>query len=263
MTEMNEILQKLSIYPQVVAIAIGGSRATNRFDAASDYDVYIYLNEDLPLEARKAVLEPECSHTELGNHYWEPEDNGTLQNGVDFDLCYRNITEFEQWVKDVVIDHHPRNCYTTCFWHNLMICKIIYEKDSALTTLKKRYNIPYPIELKQAIITHHKNLLHGCLPSYDTQIKKAAKREDLISVNHRVTEFLATYFDLLFALNEVLNPGEKRMHTIAKEMCSKLPEHFDENLSLLFQTMYSGEVSKAVDQIVEAVFDLCEKETNQ
>ena len=46
------------------------------------------------------------------------------------------------------------------------------------------------------------NLLSGMLPSFDTQIKKAEKRRDLVSVNHRVTEFLASYFDILFALNE-------------------------------------------------------------
>ena len=57
-------------------------------------------------------------------------------------------------------------------------------------------------------------LLSGMLPSFDAQIEKAENRKDFVSVNHRVTEFLASYFDIIFALNEMTHPGEKRMQSI-------------------------------------------------
>lgn len=262
MSEMNEILHKLSTYPEVEAIAIGGSRATNRYDAASDYDVYIYLVGELSIESRKAILAPECRRLELGNHYWELEDNGTLHSGIDFDLVYRNLSDFENDIRDVVIHAHPRNSYTTCFWNNLLTCRIIHERNHALSRLKERYQLPYPEELRQAILRNNLNLLHGCIPSYDMQIKKALQRGDLVSVNHRVTEFLATYFDLLFALNRVLHPGEKRMVQIAKETCTMLPYRFEENLQRLFQTMYTEDMMQVLNDMINAVFDLCEKENH-
>ena len=69
--------------------------------------------------------------------------------------------------------------------------------------------------------------------SYYEQIEKAVKRGDVNSVNHRVTAFLASYFDVLFAVNELLHPGEKRLVQYCKNNCKILPEKFEENIEAL------------------------------
>ena len=79
------------------------------------------------------------------------------------------------------------------------------------------------------------------MPAYPKQIKKAVERKDFVSINHRITEFLASYFDLLFAINEVTHPGEKRLIQFCKKQCKILPENFEENLNSLFSHMYSEE----------------------
>ncbi len=264
MNEMNRILLKLSTYPEVDAIAIGGSRATNRYDDSSDYDVYVYLNHDLREEIRTRILAPECSHLEIGNHFWELEDNGTLNCGTDFDIVYRDSNAFTEEVADVVERNRLHNSYTTCFWHNLMTCQIIHERNEMLSNLKKRFKVAYPKKLKLEIIKNHTRLLHGNTPSYDMQIKKAMMRDDYVSINHRVTEFLATYFDLLFALNETYNPGEKRLASIAKATCSKLPKDFETDMEQLFAHMYSKEVGGIIDRMVASMLELVREEmTNE
>ena len=82
------------------------------------------------------------------------------------------------------------------------------------------------------------------------QIKKAEDRGDFVSVNHRVTEFLASYFDIIFALNEMTHPGEKRMQSICSSECKILPNHFDENLNMLFGRMFRDNISLVINDMV-------------
>jgi len=82
------------------------------------------------------------------------------------------------------------------------------------------------------------------------QIRKAVKRGDFVSVNHRVTEFLASYFDVIFALNEMTHPGEKRMQHICSKECKILPNHFDRNLDRLFDGMFHSDIAPVIDDMV-------------
>ena len=50
---VNEIFEKLSALPQVEAIALGGSRANGVFDEKSDYDVYVYVTDNIDNGVRK------------------------------------------------------------------------------------------------------------------------------------------------------------------------------------------------------------------
>jgi len=176
---------------------------------------------------------------EIGNHFWELEDNCTLKNGIDMDILYRNLENFSDDVASVVEQCNPRNGYTTCMWHNLITCKILYDRDGRLAAAKSRFDIPYPARLKENIIRRNQQLLRNTMPSYSEQIKKAAGRNDLVSINHRVSAFLESYFDILFALNEKTHPGEKRLMSLAAECCPVLPEKFEENLRALFRHMFT------------------------
>ena len=72
------------------------------------------------------------------------------------------------------------------------------------------------------------------------QIKKAVQRGDLVSVNHRVAAFLASYFDILFALNRVLHPGEKRLLDLAETLCSQRPVDLHEQITRLLNAAGTG-----------------------
>ena len=85
------------------------------------------------------------------------------------------------------------------------------------------------------------------------QIKKSENRGDLVSINHRVTEFLASYFDIIFALTEMTHPGEKRMQSICSKECKILPKNFDENLNKLFEGMFCDKISPIIKDMVDEI----------
>lgn len=68
------------------AIALGGLRTGECFDEKSDYDVYLYCTKHIEEERRKELLSRYCSIMEIGNHFWEYEDNCRLNNGMDMDI---------------------------------------------------------------------------------------------------------------------------------------------------------------------------------
>ncbi len=257
MINIEKLFEEFSHISQVEAIALGGSRATGRNDEKSDYDVYVYLSDCVDEDIRKNILEKYCRYMEIGNSFWELEDDVTLKDGIDMDIIYRNVIDFEKMVSSVVDDCVAWNGYTTCMWHNLITSKIVYDKNGKLRELQAKYTKPYPKKLKDNIISNNMKLLSGMLPSFDVQIEKAENRKDFVSVNHRVTEFLASYFDIIFALNEMTHPGEKRMQSICSRECEILPNNFDKNLDRLFDRMFCESISPIIKDMVEEIIKIC------
>lgn len=251
--KVEELFNELSELPQVNAIALGGSRAGEVYDEKSDYDVYLYVSEIPSEELRRPILEKYCEYMELGNHFWEFEDNCRLKNGIDIDILYRDINAIERDLVSVVEECNAHNGYTTCIWHNVKTCKVLYDKDGGLTALKQRFNVSYPAKLKENIIKNNMKLLHDKMPAYDAQILKAVNRRDLNSISHRTAAFMESYFDIIFALNELTHPGEKRMVSLCKKECKILPADFEENIEKLFKDLYYNfdEIEGDLKRIVE------------
>ena len=97
------------------------------------------------------------------------------------------------------------------------------------------------------------------MPAYPKQIIKAVQRNDFVSINHRITEFLASYFDLLFAINKVTHPGEKRLVQLCNKQCKILPENFEESLNLIFSYMYSEENQSLLMNDIENIVNNIKK----
>lgn len=93
------------------------------------------------------------------------------------------------------------------------------------------------------------------MPAYYFQIEKAVKRNDYISINHRVAALLASYFDILFAINEMPHPGEKKLVKILKEKGARLPFDMEKNINDLLSSICGFDkriliqVNKLVDNL--------------
>ena len=250
-----ELISALSQLDAVEAIALGGSRATDHYDEKSDYDVYLYCTGPVEESLRREILSRYCAYIEIGNAFWELEDNCKLKNGIDIDILYRDLDAFTADVAAVVEQHQARNGYTTCMWHNLLHSKILFDRNGRLAAAKARFDVPYPEQLQENIIFRNYKLLQASMPAYRVQISKAIRRQDLVSMNHRVAAFMESYFDILFAVNRLTHPGEKRLMALCKERCQILPDRFEENLYNLFYHLYAapdrvdGDIASLVGQL--------------
>lgn len=256
---IEDIYNKFRMLDETEALALGGSRAAGRSDSKSDYDLYVYVTKDIEYSRRKELLAPYCSVMEIGNTYWENEDNVVLKDGVPADIIYRKIEDLERYISYVYDECNAMNGYTTCFLDNIKKCDIIFDKTGRFTALKEKCMGEYPQKLKKAIIDRNMKLLHGYLPSYDKQITKAYERHDFVSINHRVTGFLESYFDIIFALNEMTHPGEKRLIQICKSECKILPEKFESNIIGLFEYMFKYDVSDILESMVDELNKVIDK----
>ncbi len=221
--------------PQVESVALAGSlgSGTGTSDSASDIDLYIYTRGEIPLADRSAIVERSggASRSSLNLNYWGPGDEWLHKpSDIEIDLVYFDTSWMENQISSVIEKHQASMGYTTCFWHTIHQSLILFDRHDWIENLQKKCRVEYPEALRRNIITLNHPVLRGIIPSYAYQIEKAAKRRDLVSINHRTAALLASYFDILFALNRCLHPGEKRMVEFALNNCKLLPTNMEADI---------------------------------
>lgn len=246
-----DILNEFENFAQVKAIALGGSGTAKTSDNISDIDIYIFTETDIQVELREEIIKKYSSKYEAGGEYFGQGDEFFVDKlNKQLDVMYWNINWFENTVKNVWEKYYPSNGYTTAFLFTLNNFEIIYDKNNWLKNLQKSIQTDYPDELRQNIIKRNIMLLKDKpFASYYEQIEKAIKRKDFVSINHRISAFLASYFDIIFAINKLLHPGEKRLIQYAKNNCKILPQNFEENIEKLL-TAKSTEILTVLDNII-------------
>lgn len=250
--DLKIILDEYKHFPQVKAIAIGGSSTANTSDNISDTDIYIFVSENIPVEQRLELTKKYSTNYEVGGEYFGSGDEYFADSlNRQLDVMFWNINWFKDVITNVWQKHYPSNGYTTCFLFTLSNFDIIYDPDNFLKNLRDKISTPYPKELKKNIIKRNMMLLKDKpFASYYEQIAKALKRNDIVSINHRIAAFTASYFDIIFARNELLHPGEKRLIQYAKDNCKILPDKFEENLSDLLNCP-KDDILKILDNIIK------------
>ena len=233
---INRIINEYRDFRQVMAIAIGGSSSAKTSDKMSDVDVYVFVEHDIPVSEREILVKKYSTNYEVGGEYFGSGDEFLADAlGIQLDVMYWNTNWFEETVKNVWEKHYPSNGYTTCFLYTLKNLDIKYDPSDWLKNLQNKLNTPYPEELQNNIIKRNMMLMKDKpFASYYEQIEKAIMRNDENSINHRISAFMASYFDVIFAKNKQLHPGEKRLIQFAIKNCSILPDNFEENISKLF-----------------------------
>jgi hypothetical protein len=234
---IDAIINEFMNFSRVRAIALGGSNSAKTSDKMSDIDIYVFVESDIPVSAKENLIKKYSTKYEAGGEYFGSGDEFFVDElGQQLDVMFWNVDWFEETVKNVWEKHYPSNGYSTCFLYTLKNFDIKYDKNLWLKNMQDKLKTPYPKALQDNIIRRNMMLIKDKpFASYLEQIEKAVKRGDENSVNHRISAFMASYFDIIFAKNELLHPGEKRLVQFALNNCNILPEDFEQNITKLFK----------------------------
>ncbi|MBB3396057.1 nucleotidyltransferase domain-containing protein [Rhizobium sp. BK060] len=220
----------------VLAVALGGSTATGYGDRESDIDIYVYANGGVDLEFRAELAAKHDRFAEIGNTAFEDGDEWIHSgSGTHVDVMFRDPRWLEDEVARTLKECAARTGYSTCICHNVSTSIVLFDRDAWYEQIKLLTDSPYPAALRSAIIDKNYPLLRQKLGSFKHQIVLAASRADRVSVNHRSAAFLSSYFDVLFALNHVYHPGEKRLLQIASHLDVR-PSDLIESVESLLST---------------------------
>ena len=251
-TVAGRVAKGFASLPQVEAVALAGSLTSEFSDTDSDVDLYVYVTADIPL-AERAAIAAGSSHAEIGNATWEPGDEWVdAATWTRIDVMFRHVRWIEEQLDRVLVQHQASAGYSTCFWHNVLHSKALFDRVGWFAGLQIRAHQAYPNQLRQAIINKNLPLLRRNQSSYLHQIELAVKRNDPVSVNHRVAALLASYFDLLFAVNKLPHPGEKRMLQHAAR-CPKVPRDMERQVRAALTPVSYGEVVALVNKLLDGL----------
>ncbi|HAM62149.1 MAG: hypothetical protein A2Y20_02280 [Firmicutes bacterium GWF2_51_9] len=253
-THLESITEELSKIRGVRLIMLGGSRATGKMDNKSDIDLYVYTDEPIPLSLREEILAKHFDYLELANSFWEEEDDGILTDGIELEIIYRKTSFIDEVYEAAYVHPRANFGYSTCMIHNLQTSLILFDDATSIQELRGKYK-GYPEELREAILKKNGLLISNRMPSLSFQLTKAIRRKDLISIQHRTTEYLAMYFDVLFAANRRFHPGEKRLLE-AMDTFESMPTNAKQDIGRLLKVN-----TMPVDEAVSLV-DVISKEMN-
>jgi predicted nucleotidyltransferase len=245
-----EIAAQFAKLDRVEAVTLGGSLATGRASAGSDIDLYVYFSEPIPLEARARIIEPRSSQMKLDAPYWGTEDYWIeKESGMMVEAMYESDWPVD-YLKDMFTNTRAHMGFTTSTWHSLAKSKVLFDRNGWFASVQKIADVSYPDSLVAAIIRKNFPLLRGSLIKHPKQLALAIARNDVIHIHHRIDMILACYFDIVFALNRRLHPGDKRMLDYALDFVH-IPEGMLEDITGLLTDKDLTKIKDRVDQLID------------
>ena len=251
-----KIAERFASIREVEAVALAGSQTSRFADQLSDVDLYVYASEIIGQSLRAEVAR-DARRAEIGNSFWEPGDEWIDgETGISVDVMFRTTPWIEDQLDRVLRRHEASVGYSTCFWYNVRNSQSLFDRTGWFKQIQARANQAYPDQLKRAIVAKNYPVLRTNMSSYLHQIERALERSDAVSVNHRVAALLASYFDIVFAVNEQPHPGEKRLLQFAQALCPRLPTGMSERVQSLLSPLPAGDVVGKANTMLDGLDDL-------
>lgn len=223
-------------------VALGGSRAKGCDDAHSDLDLYIFADAVLPTRAREALLDS-ALHDPTDITSWGG-DEPFVQCGTDFRVA---TTRIEWWFRSIdYVSARVDQCgrgelrreyagWTVMGFSNHVLLsdlhsmRILSDPFGVLAAWQAAAR-EYPEPLRRAILERF--MSEARFWPENPHYESAVRRADLLYVSGIVQQVLHALIQVVFALNRVYFPGEKKL-TSALAALPIRPDEFEARLEKL------------------------------
>jgi hypothetical protein len=218
---LEHCVSALAAAPDVIAITLGGSRATGAAHASSDTDIGLYFSARIGLDVKRLlevvkgfVDDPAAAQvSEVGG--WGPwiVGGGWLTiAGKKVDLLYRPIEGVESVIRDcregrVSVDYqpgHPHGFCSAIWMGEVALCRALSDCQGVIARLKAM-STPYPEALGEALIRRFQWEILFAIENAHT----AVARGDQTYISGCAFRALACAAQVLFALNRRYLINEK------------------------------------------------------
>ena len=239
--QLHNVIRALAEHAAIEAVTLTGSRMTGFGTAESDVDLFVYVRDTAAL----ASVRNELAGAQADKHALVVIGQPGIPNndiwmlrgaGVWVDLMWWTCEWAGKELDRRLVECAAEAGYTTSFWRSIRDGMPLFERTRWHRELQARARSPYPEVLRTRITDLNGALLGSENPfSYLNQMRKALTEADSVATQHRTAAWLASYFDVLFAGNRVLHPGEKRLVAFVERECACRPERFSEDVDALVE----------------------------
>lgn len=263
-----QVATVLAAYPTISAILVFGSVASGQVDEHSDVDLFAFCQPTIPSEEERGRF---LAHLGTGWYQQDEPQSDSLfahmdRDGLVDDVLVSLHYQTEAWVDLVLRDvieqgmitspSLPFRAYT--FPALLQRGWLLHDPSGIVTQWREQVRI-FPSSLKM-------NLLHHFVPMLREQVEDlmitAVRRlvpGTFLFLLTRATDALRS---ILFAINEMYDPADRRSEQLYLPMLTIVPPHFLARLTAILQGPFDpeGAVSRAhaFAQLAHEVLQLAE-----
>ena len=233
-------------------IAIGGSYAKGISDAQSDVDVYVFAKQILPCGQRSALIEQGIGS--LAQVISWGDDAEFVEGGTDFwyagrkvECWLRNAQRIEKTLQMCEEGRIERACvvWTVMGFYNYValsdihVMQIIEDPYGILGCWKTRI-AGYPQALRKAIVERY--LAEAQFWPENFHYRSAVERGDILYTSGIVQQVVYALIQVVFALNRVYFPGEKKVGVVLEKLALQ-PQEFNQRIRELVYPGNAGSIA--------------------
>jgi hypothetical protein len=214
-------------------IAVGGSRVKGIGDDQSDVDIYLFMAETFPADQRRAWTEAALGPAAQVVS-WD-RAAPFVEGGTDFsygghkvETWLRGVRAVEATLAACQAGQIRRDCiaWTVMGFYNYVVLSDIHgmqvvEDPYGILARWKAQIATYPRPLREAIVGRY--LHEAQFWPENFHYLSAVERADIIYTAGIVQQVLYALIQVLFALNEVYFPGEKKLAVTLEKLKVKPP----------------------------------------